>query len=171
MPKSIHDVRAFHGLTCFYRRFVRGFSTIMVSVTEVIKATSFVWTLTIKAQATFEGIKARLTQAPVLSLSCFSKVFEVECDACGVGIGGVLTQEGKPLAFFSENLCDSRRKYSTYDKELYAILRCLEHWSYYLIASEFILHSDHKALKYIQGQHKLNSRHKWVEFMQSYHQA
>jgi len=47
---------------------------------------------------------------------------------------------------------------------------CLEHWNHYLIASEFILHSDHKALKYIQGQHKLNSRHaKCVEFMQSYH--
>jgi len=86
-----------------------------------------------------------------------SKVFDVECDASGVGIGGVLTQEGKPLAFFSEKLCDSRRNYYTYDKEFYAIVRCPEHWSHYLIASEFILHSDHEALKYIQGQHKLNS--------------
>ena len=49
-------------------------------------------------------------------------------------------------------------------------MRCLEHWNHYLIASEFILHYDHQALKYIQGQHKLNSKHaKWVEFMQSYH--
>ena len=103
-------------------------------------------------------------------MSCFEKVFEVECDASGVGIGGVLTQEGKPLAFFSEKLCDSRRKYSTYDKEFYAIVRCLEHWSHYFVASEFILHSNQEALKYIQGQHKLNSRHaKWVEFLQSFH--
>jgi len=77
-----------------------------------------------------------------------------------------LTQEGRPLAFFSEKLCEARRKYSTYDKELNAIIRGLEHWSHYLVASEFILHSDHEALKYIQGQHKLNSRHaKCVEFL------
>ena len=167
-PQSIHDVRSFHGLASFYRRFIRSFSTIMSPMTEVLKGSSFQWNP--KAQSAFEEVKKKLTQAPVLALPCFDKVFEVECDASGVGIGGVLTQEGKPLAFFSEKLCESRRKYSTYDKEFYAIIRCLEHWSHYLVASEFILHSDHEALKYIQGQHKLNSRHaKWVEFLQSFH--
>jgi len=63
----------------------------------------------------------------------FDKVFEVECDASGVGIGGILTQEGCRLAFFSEKLCDARRKYSTYDKEFYAIIGSLKHWSYYLV--------------------------------------
>jgi len=137
-------------------------------MTEVIKGISFRWTP--KAQSAFEEVKLKLTQAPVLALPCFNKVFEVECDTSGVGIGGVLTQEGKPLAFFSEKLCDSRRKYSTYDKEFYAIVRCLEHWSRYVVAPEFILPTDHEALKYIQGQHKLNSRHaKWVEYLQSFH--
>ena len=73
---------------------------------EVLKGTSFRWTP--KEQTAFEEVKVKLTQAPVLALPCFDKVFEVECDASGVGIGGVLTQEGKPLAFFSEKLCDSR---------------------------------------------------------------
>jgi len=69
----------------------------------------------------------------------------------------------------SEKLSDARRKYSTYDKEFFAIIRALEHWTHYLIAKEFILHSDHEALKYIQGQYKLNPRHaKWVEYLQSF---
>ena len=136
----------------------------MAPMTEVIKGTSFYWMP--KAQSTFEEIKRTLTQAPVLALPCFSKIFEVECDASRVGIASVLTQDGKPLAFFNEKLCESRRKYSTCDKEFYAIVRCLEHWNHYLIASEFILHSDHEALKYIQGQHKLNSRH--AKLMESF---
>jgi len=74
----------------------------------------------------------------VLALPCFNKVFKFECDTSGLGIGGVFTQAGKHLAFFSEKFYDSRRKYSTYDKESYALVRYLEHWSHYLMASEFI---------------------------------
>jgi len=125
VPKSIGDVCSFHGLASFYRRFIQNFSTITAPMMKVIKGTSFRWTP--KAQSTIEEMKLKLTQAAVLALPCFDKVFEVECDASGVGIGGVLTQEDKHLAFFSEKLCESRRKYSTYDKESYAIVRCLEH--------------------------------------------
>jgi len=64
LPQSIHDVQSFHGLASFYRRFIRNFSTIMASMTEVIKATSFKWIP--KAQSTFEEVKRRLIQAPVL---------------------------------------------------------------------------------------------------------
>jgi hypothetical protein len=97
------------------------------------------------------------------------QVFEVDCDASNLGIGGVLSQEGKPIAFFSEKLNDSRRKYSTYDKEFYTLVRSLEHWNHYLLSKEFILHSDHEALKYLNSQQKLNTRHaKWSEFLQAY---
>ena len=110
-----------------------------------------------------------MTEAPILILLDFDKVFQIECDASNVGIGGVLSQEGKPIAFFSEKLSNSRKKYSTNDKELYAIVRMLDHWRRYLTFREFIFFSDHEALKYINAQHKLNSRHaKWVEFLQAF---
>lgn len=92
----------------------------------------------------------------MLALPCFDEVFEVECDASGVGIGAVMSQLGRPIAYFSEKLNDGKRRYSTYDKEFYAIVRALDHWQHYLISKEFILHSDHEALKYIQANTNYN---------------
>ena len=164
-PSSLYQVRSFHGLASFYRRFVKDFSSIVAPMTEVLKGKSCEWND--KANAAFEEIKARLCQAPVLALPNFDKVFEVECDASGVGIGAVLSQEKRPLAYFSEKLNEAKRKYSTYDKEFYALVRALEYWRHYLVGAEFILHSDHEALKFIQGQHKLNPHHaKWFEYVQ-----
>ena len=166
-PSSIHDVRSFHGLVSFYRRFIPGFSSIMAPVTECLKGEKFKWTSV--AEESFELIKKKVTEAPCLVLPDFNKVFEVECDASQVGIGAVLSQEGRPITFFSEKLNEAKRKYSTYDKEFYAIYRALFHWSQYLLYTPFVLFSDHEALKFINHQHKLNRRHAtWVEFLQAY---
>ncbi|PKA62613.1 RNA-directed DNA polymerase like [Apostasia shenzhenica] len=166
-PQNIHDVRSFHGLATFYRRFIRGFSTITAPITDCIRKGAFEWT---KAAArAFVEIKARMSAAPVLRLPDFSKVFGVSCDASGVGIGGVLSQVGHPVAFFSEKLNDIRQRYSTYDKEFYAVVQALRHWRHYLLPQEFTLYSDHEALRYLNSQKKLNPRHaKWVKFLQEY---
>ncbi|GKB61451.1 protein kinase-like domain, concanavalin A-like lectin/glucanase domain protein [Tanacetum coccineum] len=75
----------------------------------------------------------------------------------------------RPIAFFSEKFNDTRRRYSTYDKEFYAIVRSLEYSRHYLLPNEFVLYSDHQALKFIQGQAKLKPRHaKWVEALQDF---
>ena len=77
-------MRNFHGLVLFYRRFIRNLSTIVTPMIEVIKGTSFRWMPI--AQSSYEDIKDELTQALVLALPCFDKIFEVECDASSVGI-------------------------------------------------------------------------------------
>nr|GEV32692.1 hypothetical protein [Tanacetum cinerariifolium] len=94
-PSSIHEIRSFHG------------------------GGRFTWTN--EAAKAFDILKAKVSEAPILALPNFDEVFQVECDASGVGIGGVLRQNQWPIAFLSEKLNDARRKYSTYDKEFYAI--------------------------------------------------
>ena len=104
-----------------------------------------------------------------MDLPDFNEVFQVECDASGSVIGVVLVQEGKPITFFSEKLNDAKKKYFVYDQELYAIVQALKQWRHYFIPKEFILYTNHKALKYLGNQHKLNWRHiKWVEYLQSF---
>jgi hypothetical protein len=110
----------------------------------------------------FTMLKDKLTHAPLLQLSDFNKTFELECDANGIGLGGVLLQDGKPIAYFSEKLSGPILNYSTYDKELYALVRILETWHHYLWPKEFVIHSDHESLNHIHSQGKLNRRHpKW----------
>lgn len=125
IPKSIHDVRSFHGLASFYRRFIKNFSSVAAPLTDCIKGDKFQWTE--QAQKSFDHLKQLLTETPVLALPNFDQVFEVSCDASNSGIGAVLCQEGHPIAFFSEKLNNGKLRYSTYDKELYAIVRALQH--------------------------------------------
>ncbi|XP_033139424.1 uncharacterized protein LOC117131126, partial [Brassica rapa] len=168
IPKTISEVRSFHGLAGFYRRFVKDFSTIAAPLTEVIKKeVGFKWG---EAQETaFQCLKEKLTHAPLLILPDFNKTFEIECDASGIGIGAVLMQEKRPIAYFSEKLGGATLNYATYDKELYALVRALQTWQHYLWPKEFVIHTDHESLKYLKGQNKLSKRHaRWVEFIETF---
>lgn len=127
----VTQVRSFLGLAGFYRRFVRDFSTIAAPLNELTKKdVPFLWG-TAQEEA-FTVLKDKLTHAPLLQLPDFNKTFELECDASGIGLGGVLLQDGKPVAYFSEKLSGPSLNYSTYDKELYALVRTLETWQHYL---------------------------------------
>ncbi|KAK1608591.1 hypothetical protein QYE76_032264 [Lolium multiflorum] len=129
-PTNVGQVRSFHGLAGFYRRFVKDFSTIACPLNELTKKNvPFVWG---KAQQkAFDELKKRLTEAPLLALPDFAKTFEIECDASGLGIGGVLMQNGKPVAYYSEKLDGARLNYPIYDKELYALTYAMLSTHYY----------------------------------------
>lgn len=105
-PKSMHDVRSFHGLASFYRRFIRNFSSMVVPITDCLKQPKFVWTL--ESQKAFDALKKAVTTTSVLALPNFEHVFQVECDASGLGIRGVLSQQNRPIAFFSEKFNEAR---------------------------------------------------------------
>jgi len=166
--KNVGEVRSFHGLASLYRRFVPNFSTLASPLNEFVKKdVSFNWGE--KQESAFQQLKEKLTNAPILALPNFSKTFELECDASGVGIGVVLLQGGHPIAYFSEKIHGASLNYPTYDKELYALVRALQTWEHYLVSKEFVIHSDHESLKYLKGQHKLNKRHaKWMEFLEQF---
>ncbi|XP_019435376.1 PREDICTED: uncharacterized protein LOC109341859 [Lupinus angustifolius] len=167
-PKTVTEVRSFHGLASFYRRFVKDFSTLASPLNELVKK-NVVFHWGERQEEAFNQLKAKLTSAPVLLLPNFAKSFELECDASNIGIGAVLMQEGHPISYFSEKLSGAALNYSTYDKELYALVRALQTWQHYLLSKEFVIHSDHESLKYLKGQGKLNKRHaRWVEFLEQF---
>ncbi|GKA84828.1 putative nucleotidyltransferase, ribonuclease H [Tanacetum coccineum] len=117
-----------------------------------MKGKSFVWTE--EAESAFQVVKEKLTTTPILVLPEFSKVFELHMDASKGVIGGVLSQGGWPVAYFSEKLTEPKSRYTTYDLEFYAWVQAVKHWRHYLFHKEFVLFTDHDSLRHIRTQDK-----------------
>lgn len=143
-PSSPTELRAFLGLTGYYRKFVRNYSVITKPLTVLFTKKGFQWTDT--ATAAFHQLKEAMTTAPVLALPDFSQPFTVETDACDTGIGAVLMQQGHPIAFLSRALGVNNRKLSVYEKEFLAVMMAVDRWRPYLQRSEFTILTDHKSL-------------------------
>jgi hypothetical protein len=123
-PKTIKSLRGFLGLTNYYRKFVRNYGKIVVPITTLLKQNYFTWTLA--ANQAFQALKAAICTTPVLALPNFTKTFVLECDASGRGIGAILMQEVRPLAFTSKQFSKHHFGQSIYEKEMLAILHAVD---------------------------------------------
>jgi len=149
-PKNVKGVRGFLGLTGYYRKFIKDYGKVAKPLTELTKKDNFSWNQ--DAVKAFNKMKKIMTSPPFLVLPNFSLPFEVECDAAGRGIGAVLMQQRQPVAFFSKALSDGNLAKSVYEKELMALVLCIQHWRHYLLGKEFTVYTDHKSLKHFLQQ-------------------
>ena len=113
-PKNIIELRGFIGICTYYRKFVKGFSKLNSPLTNLNKKDSFKWDE--EVENSFQKIKEVMSICPILALPSFSKPSVVECDALGGGIGDVLKQGQRPIAFEGRKLHPHEKIYSIYDK-------------------------------------------------------
>jgi ribonuclease HI len=165
---SVTDIRSFLGLAGYYKRFIEVFSKIARPMTMLLhKDKKFEWTNA--CERCFCELKRKLTTAPVLILPDIHKNFTIYCDASRQGLGCVLMQEGRVVAYASRQLKTHKQNYQTHDLELAAVVHALKIWRHYLIGNKCEIYMDHKSLKYIFIQPDLNLRQRrWLELIKDY---
>nr|GEY67193.1 putative reverse transcriptase domain-containing protein [Tanacetum cinerariifolium] len=167
-PKTPMEIHQFLGLASYYRRFIEGFSKIAKSMTKLTqKNVKFDWGE--KEEAVFQLIKQKLCSAPILALPKGSKNFIVYCDASHKGLGAVLMQNEKVIAYASRQLKIHEKNYKTHDLELGVVVFALKMWRHYLYGTRCTVYTDHKSLQHILDQKELNMRQRrWLELLSDY---
>ncbi|XP_019430788.1 PREDICTED: uncharacterized protein LOC109338105 [Lupinus angustifolius] len=167
-PKSVTEIRSFLGIAGYYRKFIEGFSKLALPLTMLTRTDkAFVWTA--KCEESFQELKKRMTTTPVLILPNPSINYNVYYDASKQGLGCLLMQQGKVVAYASRQLKTHEQNYPTHDLELAAIVFALKIWRHHLYGVRFEVFSDHKSLKYLFDQKELNMRQRrWIEFLKDY---
>jgi hypothetical protein len=131
------------------------------------KDKKFEWTE--KCEQSFQELKKRLVTAPILTMPDITKSFNVYCDASKLGLGSVLMQDGKVIAYLSRQLRPHELNYPTHDLELADVVHALKTWRHYLMGNRCEIYTDHKILKYIFSQKELNMRQRrWIELIKDY---
>jgi len=128
-PNNISELRGFLRLIGYYRKFVKNYSIVVRALNNLLKKGQFGWNEDTKT--VFIALKQAMTTTPTLAMPNFKDVFTVETDASGDGIGTILTQQGKPIAFMSKALGVEKKSWSTYAKEMLAILEAIRLWRPY----------------------------------------
>ena len=168
VPKNVHDVRSFLGLCNYFRKFIDHYSSIAVSLTNLTKK-SVGWNWTGRCQDAFESLKRGLAEAPLLRTPDERLPYEVVTDASDYGLGAVLLQEGRPIAFESRKLSSAELNYTVTEKEMLAVVHALRVWRCYLEGAEFTVFTDHVSNTFFQTQPSLSRRQaRWSEFIQRF---
>jgi hypothetical protein len=166
-PTTVHQIRSFLGLAGYYRKFIPNFSRIGKPMTKLLKkGAKFDWGQ--KCEDAFHTLRQHLTTTPVLAQPD-NKTFDVYCDASGTGLGCVLMQDNKVIAYASRALRPHEQNYPTHDLELADVVHALKIWRHYVMGTHCNIYTDHKSLKYIFTQADLNMRQRiWLELIKDY---
>jgi hypothetical protein len=138
VPRDVHGVRSFLGLANYFRRFFQGYSKMVVPLTNLTRK-DMRWIWTSECQEAFEKVKHALTNAPVLAPPDLGKPFELVLDASGVGLGAILLQDGRPVAFESRKLSPAEQNYTVTEQEMLGVIHALKTWRCYLEGSDLIV--------------------------------
>ncbi|GJV37833.1 putative nucleotidyltransferase, ribonuclease H [Tanacetum coccineum] len=167
-PATPTEVRQFLGLAGYYRRFIEGFSKIAKPLTKLTqKNKSYIWGE--EQESAFQLLKQKLCEAPILALPEGNDNFVVYCDASLQGLGAVLMQREKVIAYASRQLKPHEENYTTHDLELGAVIFALKIWRHYLYGTKCTVFTDHKSLQHILHKKELNMRQRrWLELLADY---
>ena len=166
--KLVFEICSFLGLARCYKRFIEDFSLLSVPMTRLTwKEVKFEWNDL--CERVFQELKRRLTSAPILIILERGLRYTMYCDAFKDGLGRVLMQSGRVVAYGFQQLKNHKQSYPTHDMELAAIVFALKAWRYYFYGEQFEVFSNHRSLKYIFKQRDLNTRQRrLMEFLEDY---
>ena len=166
-------MKSFLAMSGYYSRFIKNFSDITYPLTELTRARAGKFHWGEREELSFQEVKRKLSQEPILQIIDFGKPMYVQTDASDVGFGGALLQEHDgllhPVRYLSRKLKSAERNYSTIEKEGLAIVWALEKLRIFLYGQEFVLLTDHKPLTFINNMKLQNSRvMRWSLYLQDW---
>lgn len=171
-PRCVKDLRRLLGMAGWYRRFISNFATVTAPLSDLLKkGKAFKWTP--EAEVAFGKLKDILVSAPVLANPDYEKPFVLQTDASDTGIGGVLVQgsgdEERAVAYFSQKLSATQRKYQTTERECLAVIVGIEKFRPYIEGTHFTVMTDHASLQWLQNLKDPSGRlGRWALRLQPY---